>query len=762
MVEIALNKLWKLVFWGILLGYPSISMRVMRIFECEEIDNEFRLVRDYELVCFNGKWTSYASAANLAIFLYVIGAPFAFFYLLWKARNDHVKLIWDGAIVNEDRMKQLLREAKQDSSISGLFWKDPHDIVEQKRAIIAYLRRRNMRLHTNQTRLGFLYYAYNEGVWWYEVVELFRKFTLNGVVVTIGIGQTPKIVFGMLLCLLFLVMVQNVHPHKAESDHILMVLTHVQLFVTMFAGLVLTEKVQFMEAFTPNRREARVQEQAFVEIFVITTHLGTLLYGMACVFYERHFSPEVMKILKREAHHKAVLKQLKASAKRGWKQVSLKSKFMKKKSLIGKLGEKAGTKAAQDSIMDLIAENELEEMSSQEVKVVSLKSAQRKIMARLQAKRSISSALGSKGDGVGGLLSAFSNKKKSSNTKVAPEIEVEELRKANEAINSLSGENSKEVDFNWGDGDDLSERKLMESVAPEKSDVSTKNETSEDSLISGASDLKRMLAENKQRAKEIQNVFKNQALLRAKALTKIKRMHGSYGTDKKAIESAKINLQQAVEGKSLKVLKNEIANIKANPKISEILKKEVGKAEMVLRNKTDELINALQSAMDDTSNPNQKEKLERVLDDITAVGIEGHDEKIQHAVDKLVHLEHLKKLEAMVSGLSQRTIAEIKSFTSPSPMLVNVIQCVFIFLGHSKEDVETWKLCCKWLGKTGKQGLRRRISTLDVASVSDQTIKFIAQELKEVNIDEVAKQSKGVATLYAWLSGMISERTLES
>merc|ERR1711871_56367 len=283
---------------------------------------------------------------------------------------------------------------------------------------------------------------------------------------------------------------------------------------------------------------------------------------------------------------------------------------------------------------------------------------------------------------------------------------------------------------------DLSERKLMESVAPEKSDVSTKNETSEDSLISGASDLKRMLAENKQRAKEIQNVFKNQALLRAKALTKIKRMHGSYGTDKKAIESAKINLQQAVEGKSLKVLKNEIANIKANPKISEILKKEVGKAEMVLRNKTDELINALQSAMDDTSNPNQKEKL--------------------------VHLEHLKKLEAMVSGLSQRTIAEIKSFTSPSPMLVNVIQCVFIFLGHSKEDVETWKLCCKWLGKTGKQGLRRRISTLDVASVSDQTIKFIAQELKEVNIDEVAKQSKGVATLYAWLSGMISERTLES
>ena len=116
----------------------------------------------------------------------------------------------------------------------------------------------------------------------------------------------------------------------------------------------------------------------------------------------------------------------------------------------------------------------------------------------------------------------------------------------------------------------------------------------------------------------------------------------------------------------------------------------------------------------------------------------------------------------MVSGLSQRTIAEIKSFSAPNTMLVTVVQCVFVFLGNSKEDVETWKLCCKWLGKTGKQGLKRRISTFDVASASGQTIKFIAQKLKEVNIDDVAKQSKGVATLYAWLSGMISERNLES
>jgi hypothetical protein len=105
--------------------------------------------------------------------------------------------------------------------------------------------------------------------------------------------------------------------------------------------------------------------------------------------------------------------------------------------------------------MDLIAENELEEMSSQEVKVVSLKSAQRKIMARLQAKRSINATLGTKGDGVSGLLSAFSSgKKKTASTKVAPEAQVEELRKANATLTSISSQKSNEVDFNWGDDED--------------------------------------------------------------------------------------------------------------------------------------------------------------------------------------------------------------------------------------------------------------------------------------------------------------------
>lgn len=268
-----------------------------------------------------------------------------------------------------------------------------------------------------------------------------------------------------------------------------------------------------------------------------------------------------------------------------------------------------------------------------------------------------------------------------------------------------------------------------------------------------------MEEDNAKRANQIRAAFKNQAVKRAKAQIHAKRMLGGYGNDKKAIESAKANLQNALVGKSIKNLQNEINKIKSNPKVLGALKKEVGQAEMVLRGKTDDLVHKLEAAMNDKANPKQKEELEKILDDVTALGITGHDELIQNAVEKLIHLEHLKKLQAMIANLNQRTIAEIKSFKSPHPMLVTVIQCVLMFIGQSEQDVENWKLCCKWLGKTGKLGLKRRISGCNVASVSDETMKVITPKMKEVNIDDVAQQSKGVATIYAWLVGMMEERS---
>jgi hypothetical protein len=726
------NKLWRLAFWGVLLGYPSISMRVMRIFECEEIDDHFYLVKDYDLECFTAQWMTYASAANAAIFLYVVGCPFAFFYMLWSARNADVALLWDTAVVNEDRMKQLLREAKQESSVVGLFWRDPDTLEDQKKVVLAYLRRRNLRSHKNQNRLGFLYYAYNENRWWYEIVELFRKFSLNGVVVTIQTGQTSKIMFGTILCLGFLVLVQNIHPHKAESDHVLTVVAHMQLFVTMFAGLLLTEKIQFMDAFITNRREARLKEVEFIETFVITTHLGTLLYGMSCVFYEKYFSPEVMRIMKIEAHHEAVMKQLRASAKKGWKSVSLKRRMIRGKGLL------SAKKSQDDSILDLIAESELEDISGTEVKVVTLKDRQQKVMAKLRANRKNAFGIEA-GSGAGGLLAAL--KKPGGGTKVAPTVQIEELRKAQKTIKTAQAQSGSHVDFNWGDDEDEDEEKMRKKLTAGTKEAET-------------TDLNTVQSNLDARAKELRHAFESKRAEDEKA------GHSKvvpYSSDRKSVEQAKINLEQAMEGKSLKVLSMELEKIQASERVSTALKTELKAAEVKLREGTADLTKKLTFAMNDSKNPKQLEVLEKALDEVTAAGIKGHDELVQQAVEKMIALEHLVKLRALIEGLNQKTIAEIKSFANPSESIVAVMKAVMLFLGTHPEDVATWKGIVAWIGKTGKQSLKRRIKELDMSTIQSKTVKSIEPLLKGVDLDEIINQSKGVATFYAWLTGMIRE-----
>jgi hypothetical protein len=588
-------------------------------------------------------------------------------------------------------MQQLLREAKQDASISGIFWRDPHDIMEQKRAIMAYLRRRNMRTHTNQNRLGFLYYAYNEDRWWYEIIELFRKFLLNGVVVTIQTGQTSKIMFGVCLCLLFLVMVQNIHPHKAESDHVLMVVSHVQLFVTMFAGLILTEKIEFLSSFESNRRLARVQEVKFIEIFVITTHLGTLMYGISCVFYEKYFSPEVMRMLKIEAHHNAVMKRLKASAKKGWKNVSIKAKMIKGKKLLN------GKKQEEDQILDLLMDQELEDLSTGEaanVKVVSLKSTQLKIMNRLRAQKGTASAFGVKQSGIAGLLG-----QKGKSTKVLPQDQIAKLKNADQTIAKLTAEQKSTVDFNWEEDDtNTKEDEIRQQITVQSSGGSS--EGGSGVVIETQQDLEDMQNESKKRDEKIRSAFRFRLKNASKRALNSRGIFDQYESDKKSITVAKGNLKKALEGKSLKVLKTEVDKIKANPAVWKAMKKEVTAAEEKCLSESSKLIDRLKSAMNDHENPKQLPILEKILDEVTSVGVTDNDELIAEAMEKMISLEHFQKLRALVEGMSNKVIADLKSYSKPDKSIETIMRCVFIFLGHEKSHLESWKDLQVLIGKT--------------------------------------------------------------
>tara|TARA_B110000090_G_scaffold188738_1_gene219225 strand:- start:57 stop:539 length:483 start_codon:yes stop_codon:yes gene_type:complete len=64
------NKVWKILFWAILLGYPSVCMRVMRIYQCEEIGNQLLLVHDLSLNCNTPEWLAYTVRRLLLAFTF--------------------------------------------------------------------------------------------------------------------------------------------------------------------------------------------------------------------------------------------------------------------------------------------------------------------------------------------------------------------------------------------------------------------------------------------------------------------------------------------------------------------------------------------------------------------------------------------------------------------------------------------------------------------------------------------------------------------
>lgn len=167
------------------------------------------------------------------------------------------------------------------------------------------------------TDLVFIYYAYKEDIWWYELTELMRKLILNGFMVLVPQGVVSRITLGLLVCLAFLLILNHVRPYKALSDELLQNMCHIQLFLTMFCGMLLKGEVPFL-GFSPSLRST---ERAICSWFVILSHSFCLFYGVLSVIYDRFFSYEHRMLVFKENKRQAELKLRIAKFKRAKKKL---------------------------------------------------------------------------------------------------------------------------------------------------------------------------------------------------------------------------------------------------------------------------------------------------------------------------------------------------------------------------------------------------------------------------------------------------------
>lgn len=120
-------------------------------------------------------------------------------------------------------------------------------------------------------------------------------------------------------------------------------------------------------------------------------------------------------------------------------------------------------------------------------------------------------------------------------------------------------------------------------------------------------------------------------------------------------------------------------------------------------------------------------------------------------------LERIEKLRHSVLSLDTKTIAEIKSYKSPPDGVHQSMMATFILLGNTPKEVRDWKTCQALVGRTGREGLMRRISSFDPKFCSYASAQMARDMIQNYNMTQIRDVSAGAATFYGWSLGMIEE-----
>jgi hypothetical protein len=80
-------QVFRVMSMVLFIAYPSISVKIFRLFRCISVEGKYWLVADMRLQCFTGRWTAFAAYGALMALLYVVGLPVLTLALLWKHRG---------------------------------------------------------------------------------------------------------------------------------------------------------------------------------------------------------------------------------------------------------------------------------------------------------------------------------------------------------------------------------------------------------------------------------------------------------------------------------------------------------------------------------------------------------------------------------------------------------------------------------------------------------------------------------------------------
>lgn len=184
------------------LVYSTVSSTIFRTFGCQGIEDDkvFFLRADPSIQCYTTEHKLYMAYAGLMCLVYPFGIPFVYAVVLYRARKD------------------LTSEVES--------------------------------VRTNATPLTALSAPYRPEVYYYEVVECFRRVTLSGLVVFILPNSAGQVITSFLLSLFFFALLTVLDPYTNVWDTWVARIGHAIVMMSMFVALVVKVDLEDDDEFS--------------------------------------------------------------------------------------------------------------------------------------------------------------------------------------------------------------------------------------------------------------------------------------------------------------------------------------------------------------------------------------------------------------------------------------------------------------------------------------------------------------------------------
>lgn len=218
---------------------PIVSIAIFQTFSCQDVDpdniesgaDRYMNV-DYSVSCSSSKYQFGFTWAIVSIFVYPIGVPLLYFYILYSSKHDI-----------STRLLPL----------------SPPETASRRARLMSK---------------KLLFEFYEPRFWFWEVVETIHRLLLTGVLVVIGQGTGAQIIVGFTVALLFLKLIDIFRPYVDSHVQHVRVMCQWQIYFVFFLALILKADFQSVDRGAVDALLAlTITANIIMDVMFVATHL---------------------------------------------------------------------------------------------------------------------------------------------------------------------------------------------------------------------------------------------------------------------------------------------------------------------------------------------------------------------------------------------------------------------------------------------------------------------------------------------------------